>query len=101
MSLVAPVRMLLAADAGTNNNRDGTWAADGQGFFALNSVQVRPARGVRCGCGAAALAAGAQCAAAAARHQTRPVTRPRVCLDGLRAEPVSARRWRRWPALAR
>jgi len=37
---VAPVRILLAADIGTNNHLDGTWSADGQGFYAINGAQV-------------------------------------------------------------
>lgn len=37
---VDPVRLLLAADLGTNNHQDGTWSADGQGFSVLNGVQV-------------------------------------------------------------
>lgn len=41
---VDTVKLLLAADVGTNNHRDGTWSADGQGFFAINSAQVRRIR---------------------------------------------------------
>eukprot|EP00878_Enallax_costatus_P001056 GHUV01001191.1.p1 GENE.GHUV01001191.1~~GHUV01001191.1.p1 ORF type:complete len:955 (+),score=181.63 GHUV01001191.1:310-2865(+) len=37
---VAPLKILLAADVGTNNNQDATWSADGQGFSVINAAQV-------------------------------------------------------------
>lgn len=51
LELVDSVKLLLAADLGTNNHKDGTWSADGQGFYTLNSVQVR----VRTLCGSVGL----------------------------------------------
>lgn len=38
---VKPLKMLLAADVGTNNNLDSTWSADGQGFPDLDAIQSR------------------------------------------------------------
>lgn len=45
---VAPVKLLLAADIGTNNHLDGTWSADGQGFYAIDAAQVCFERDVLC-----------------------------------------------------
>jgi hypothetical protein len=39
---VEPVRVLLAADNGQNNNGDNSWLADGQGFAVYDLLQSAP-----------------------------------------------------------